>query len=129
MGALITGWLSDYYIIRGKRSRNGIWVPEDRLRAVLPGIALFTALSVLGYGLTTEYVQGHWGILLNLFWVFLNGIGVCLIFFISESTKLNNLTQGEGTIGPSNVYAVDIFFTQNAEVSAVARYCLSLPNS
>lgn len=75
----MAGRLSDYFIIRGKRSRGGVWLPEDRLRAVVPGIVIFAALSVLGYGLTTEYVRGHTGIYLDLLWLFLNGIGVSVI--------------------------------------------------
>jgi len=102
VGALLAGWLSDYYIIKGERSRGGVWVPEDRLRAVIPAIAIFTPLSVLGYGLTTEFVRGKPGVLLNCFWLFLNGVGVANV------------------IGPCNVYGVDIFMTRNAEVSAVA---------
>ena len=78
VGSLLAGWLSDYYIIKGERSRGGIWIPEDRLRAVIPGIVIFTSLSVLGYGLTTEFVRGNAGIFLNLFWLFLNGVGVSL---------------------------------------------------
>jgi len=103
VGALLAGWLSDYYVIKGERSRGGIWVPEDRLKAVIPGVAIFTPLSVLGYGLTTEFVRGRIGIFLNIFWLFLNGIGVA------------------NASGPCNVYGVDIFMTRNAEVSAVTR--------
>jgi len=102
VGALLAGWLSDYYIIQGERSRGGIWLPEDRLKAVLPGMAIFCPLSVLGYGFTTQLVRGNVGILLNCFWLFLNGVGVANV------------------IGPCNVYGVDIFMTRNAEVSAVA---------
>jgi len=102
IGALLAGWLSDYYIIQGERTRGGVWLPEDRLKAVIPAIAIFTPLSVLGYGLTTEFIRGNAGILLNCFWLFLNGVGVANV------------------IGPCNVYGIDIFMTRNAEVSAVA---------
>ena len=51
-------------------------MPEDRLKAVLPGIGIFTPLSVLGYGLTTEFIKGYLGISFNIFWLFLNGVGV-----------------------------------------------------
>jgi hypothetical protein len=80
VGALLSGWLSDYYIIKGKRSRGGSWLPEDRLRAALPSIGILTSLSVLGYSLTTEYVRGRTGIFLNLIWLFINGVGVLSIF-------------------------------------------------
>jgi len=102
VGALLAGWLSDYYIIKGERSRGGVWIPEDRLRAAIPAIAIFTPLSVLGYGLTTEFIRGKPGVLLNCFWLFLNGLGVANV------------------IGPCKVYGVDIFMTRNAEVSAAA---------
>jgi len=102
VGALVAGWLCDYYIIKGERSRGGIWFPEDRLRAALLSIAFITPLSVIGYGLSTQYVRGYWGIVFNMFWLFVNGIGV------------------DGALGPCNVYAMDIFINRSAEASAVA---------
>lgn len=76
VGAVVSGWLADYYVIKGKKQRGGTWEPEDRLKAALPNIAFFTTISVLGYGFTTEYIRGWQGIALNLIWLFFNGVGV-----------------------------------------------------
>ena len=58
-----------------KAKRNGIWMPEDRLRAVLIG-GLFVPLSVGLSGLVTTYIAGPFGLALNLLCLFMNGIGV-----------------------------------------------------
>src|ERR1700761_5744420 len=55
VGSFATGWLSDWFIIRGKRLRGGKWVPEDRLKAIWPGALVTAPISVLGYGLTTQF--------------------------------------------------------------------------
>lgn len=59
-----------------RKRRGGVWVPEDRLRAALWGAGVCTPLSVLLTGLTIKYVPGTPGLVLNLMWMFLNGIGV-----------------------------------------------------
>lgn len=59
----------------GKEKRNGVWVPEDRLRVILIG-GLFVPLSVGLSGLVTTYIAGPLGLVLNLLCLFMNGIGV-----------------------------------------------------
>jgi hypothetical protein len=81
----MAGWLSDYYIVKGERSRGGEWLPEDRLKAVIPGALVITPISVLGYGLTTEYLRTNFGVLLDAFWLFLNGVAVCAPLQVSPS--------------------------------------------
>ena len=103
MGALVGGYISDYFILSRTRS-GGSWVPEDRLKAVIPAISLFVSISVIGYALTTIYVRGSLGIFGDAVWLFVNGVGV------------------GAAIWPANVYAVDIFFSRSAEVSAVMSY-------
>ena len=76
VGAPIAGRLSDRMVIRWRKRRGGEWVPEDRLRAGLPALATLVPLSVLLFGLTTQYVDGRLGIALDLVWLFMNGIGV-----------------------------------------------------
>ncbi|KAG1887369.1 major facilitator superfamily domain-containing protein [Suillus subluteus] len=71
----IAGRLSDTMIEKWKARRKGIWVPEDRLRAVLVG-GLLVPLSVCLSGLITTYIDGPWGLILNLLCFFMNGIGV-----------------------------------------------------
>lgn len=80
VGALLAGYLSDHYIISGQRSRpSGSWLPEDRLKAVVVPMGLIMPLSVLGYGLTTQFVGGTKGIVVNCVWLFLNGMGVSTV--------------------------------------------------
>jgi len=92
VGSLVAGYLSDQYILARKRS-GGTWLPEDRLRATLPGIAIFAPLSVVGYGLTTTYIRGMSGVWGDVFWLFLNGIGVSLSFKLGCEGLMNSPTQ------------------------------------
>jgi hypothetical protein len=108
VGSVITGWASDHLIINGKKARSGRWLPEDRLKAAWPGTLLLAPLSVIGYGLTTVYVEGPKGVVFNMFWIFINGLAV---------TNVMN---------PCNVYGVDIFYTRSAEVVAAFRCVLRM---
>jgi hypothetical protein len=51
-------------------------VPEDRLRAALPGALILLPLSVLLSGVFTRYVSGTLGLVLNMGCLFVSGIGV-----------------------------------------------------
>jgi hypothetical protein len=52
-------------------------VPEDRLRATLPGAMVLVPVSVLLSGLITQFVEGQRvGLVLNLICFFINGFGV-----------------------------------------------------
>lgn len=62
-------------VLRRER-RGGIWVPEDRLHATLWGAAILVPVSVIAEGLTINYVPGILGIVLIVFWLFINGVGV-----------------------------------------------------
>ncbi len=76
VGAPTAGRMSDRTVIYWRKRRGGKWVPEDRLRAALWGAGFFTPVSVLLAGITIKYVPGTPGIILNLIWLFMNGIGV-----------------------------------------------------
>ena len=76
VGAPLSGRLSDRIIIYYRKKRDGVWYPEDRLRAALPGALIFVPLSMLFSGLLTEYVPGTLGLVLNLVCLFANGLGV-----------------------------------------------------
>lgn len=80
IGAPLAGRISDKIVTRYRRSRNGVWVPEDRLRGTLIGAALLVPLSVLLSGLITqlpsEILPDEIGIVLNLLCLFANGLGV-----------------------------------------------------
>ena len=78
VGAPLAGRLADQAVISWRKRRGGVWVPEDRLRATLWGAGVFVPMSVLLAGLTTAFVPGTPGIVLNLIWLFMNGIGVRL---------------------------------------------------
>ena len=78
VGAPLAGRLSDRIVVYYRKKR-GSWYPEDRLRATLPSALTLVPLSVLTFGLLTEYVPGTLGLVLNLICLFVNGLGV--IFF------------------------------------------------
>ncbi|KAH8100315.1 MFS general substrate transporter [Cristinia sonorae] len=100
MGAPIAGKLSDMVVVRMRRRRGGVWVPEDRLRITLIGASVMAPLSVLLSGIFITYVDGTLGIVLNLIAFFINGLGVDFI------------------LSPAAAYAVDILHSRSAEVSA-----------
>ena len=76
MGAPIAGRMSDRVVVRWREKRNGRLVPEDRLRAALPGALILLPLSVLLSGVFTHYVPGTLGLVLNMVCIFVSGIGV-----------------------------------------------------
>ncbi|KAI0373119.1 MFS general substrate transporter [Pilatotrama ljubarskyi] len=102
IGAPLAGRLSDRVVVAWRKRRGGVWVPEDRLRASLWGAAVFVPLSVLLSGLTTQFVPGTPGIVLNLIWLFMNGIGVDIV------------------LSPSSAYYVDILHSKSAETMAAS---------
>ncbi|KAF9009717.1 major facilitator superfamily domain-containing protein [Cyathus striatus] len=100
IGAPLAGRISDKIVTRWREKRGGVWYPEDRLRATLSGALFFVPVSVLVSGLLTEYVHGKLGLVLNLFCLFLNGIGVDIV------------------LSPSAAYNVDLMHSRSAEAMA-----------
>ncbi|THH13705.1 hypothetical protein EW146_g6541 [Bondarzewia mesenterica] len=100
IGAPLAGRISDIIVVRWRKKRGGVWVPEDRLRGTLAGALFFVPLSVLCSGLVTRYIGGNLGILLNLICLFFNGIGVDFV------------------LSPSAAYNVDIIHSRSAEAMA-----------
>jgi len=84
------------------KKRGGQWYPEDRLRATLPGALILVPMSILIIGLTTEFVPGKAGLIINLICLFANGVGVDVV------------------LSPSNTYMVDILHDRSAEVMATS---------
>lgn len=81
--------MSDRTVIRYRKSRGGVWYPEDRLRAALSGALIFVPLSTLLYGIVTGYIGGPVGMVLDFICLFANGIGVCYVSWASlESVVL-----------------------------------------
>ena len=76
VGAPISGRISDMVVRRAKAERKGVWVPEDRLRAVWLGGLVLCPLSVTLAGIVTTYVDGTVGLVISLLCLFTNGVGV-----------------------------------------------------
>jgi len=100
IGAPLAGRLSDKVIIKWRNRREGIWYPEDRLRAGLGAALFLVPLSILFSGLLTQFVPGKVGLVLNLVCLFCNGIGSDIV------------------LSPSGAYAVDVFHERSAEAIA-----------
>jgi hypothetical protein len=73
--------MSDKIIIRWKERRGGVWYPEDRLRATIPGALILVPFTMIFTGLLIEFVPGKLGLILNLICLFVNGFGVRVAIF------------------------------------------------
>ncbi|KAJ3572662.1 hypothetical protein NP233_g2933 [Leucocoprinus birnbaumii] len=97
VGAPLAGWISDKVVSTYKKKR-GYWYPEDRLRASL--FSSFSPLCVLGSGITTKYVPGTLGLVLNLVCLFFSGVACDL------------------ALTPAGAYVVDVLHSKSAEATA-----------
>jgi len=79
LGAAVVGRISDQIIIKWRKRRLGKWVPEDRLRAALFAAGVMTPISALLVGITTQYVLGLVGLVINFICLFINGVGTDMI--------------------------------------------------
>jgi hypothetical protein len=70
--------MSDKVLVKWRGRRGGVWYPEDRLRAAIPGALFLVPLSVLCSGLLTQFVDGKIGLFLNLVCLLVNGLGVSI---------------------------------------------------
>ncbi|EKM83312.1 hypothetical protein AGABI1DRAFT_89867 [Agaricus bisporus var. burnettii JB137-S8] len=100
VGAPLSGYISDRTVIRYRKSRAGVWYPEDRLRAALTGALVLLPLSTMLYGFTTAYVEGPVGVALDCICLFVNGIGLELV------------------LSPASSYVVDVLHSRSAEAVA-----------
>ncbi|KAF8437474.1 major facilitator superfamily domain-containing protein [Boletus edulis BED1] len=100
VGCSIAGYVSDKVVRQAKEKRNGVWVPEDRLRAVWIGALVLVPISIILSGFTTAYVDGTVGLVINLVCFFTTGVGVDMIF------------------APIGAYVIDISPSRSAEVMA-----------
>ncbi|KAG1749493.1 MFS general substrate transporter [Suillus lakei] len=100
IGAPLAGRLSDVVIRKRQKERNGVWFPEDRLRATWIGGLFMVPLSIGVSGLLTTYVGGAIGLLLNLLCFYINGMGVVFV------------------LNPIGSYNVDVVHSQSAEITA-----------
>ncbi|KAH7890112.1 major facilitator superfamily domain-containing protein [Phlebopus sp. FC_14] len=104
VGAPIAGRLSDAVIKKWIKKRNGVWVPEDRLRAVYVGSLFLVPLSVSAAGLVMAYIDGPVGLALTLLCLFTNGMGVDMV------------------LTPIGSYNVDLMQNRGAEVMAAVTF-------
>ncbi|KAK7057497.1 MFS general substrate transporter [Favolaschia claudopus] len=102
IGAPLAGILSDRVVVKWRQRRGGEWVPEDRLRATLFGALFLVPLSIVFCGLATHFVPGPLGLACNLFFFFINGLGVDLV------------------LSPSSAYIVDVLHSQSSQVLAAS---------
>ncbi|KAF9043989.1 major facilitator superfamily domain-containing protein [Panaeolus papilionaceus] len=108
IGAPLAGRYSDYVVIKYRKARGGKWYPEDRLRGTLIGGFVLVPLSVLFSGLTTRYIPGKLGLVLNLICLFFNGLGVDFV------------------LSPSAAYFVDLLQNRSAEAMAANNGCRAM---
>ncbi|TRM59633.1 major facilitator superfamily domain-containing protein [Schizophyllum amplum] len=72
IGAPLAGRYSDYMVVKWRAHRNGIWYPEDRMRATTPGLGVLIPLMLIACGLTTHFF-------------FFNGIGIdCVLSAVNS---------------------------------------------
>ena len=86
VGSNLAGRYSDKLVVSLRKSRGGIWVPEDRLRATLIGGIVLVPCSVLISGLGTQFTEGKLSIVINFVCFVVNGIGVS----VSSTFNLSN---------------------------------------
>ncbi|KAK4049269.1 hypothetical protein OIV83_004205 [Microbotryomycetes sp. JL201] len=99
-------WMLKHYL----KKRNGVYLPEDRLRATLIGGAFLLPTSVLVLGWILEKVDGKAGLALTVILLFTNGAGLMFV------------------LTPANTYLVDVSGIRSSEVIAsnnCARYVVS----
>jgi hypothetical protein len=128
VGAPIAGRISDRILVAWREKRNGRLVPEDRLRAALPGALVLLPLSVLLSGVFTHYVAGTTGLVLNMVCLFVSGIGVCatVVFFFFLLIESTMSIQADIVLTPIAAYNVDILHGRSAETFAVTRWVAKL---
>ena len=101
---------------QAKEKRNGVWVPEDRLRAVWLGGLVLVPISVTLSGFTTAYVDGTLGLVINLVCFFTNGVGVSCFLNVCDIDESTD--QVDMVLIPIGAYTVDIMPSRSAEVMA-----------
>ncbi|KAH0830224.1 MFS general substrate transporter [Lanmaoa asiatica] len=124
VGAPIAGRISDMVVRRAKEERKGIWVPEDRLRAVWLGGLVLIPVSVTLAGFTTTYVDGIVGLVINLVCLFTNGVGVSRLPDIPGTDA--SIHQVDMVLTPIGAYTVDVMPSRSAEVAAAIAALRSL---
>ncbi|KAI0338590.1 MFS general substrate transporter [Trametopsis cervina] len=102
IGAPLAGVVSDQVIIRARKWRGGVYVPEDRLLATLVGGGILVPCSILCLALSLRYLEGTLGLTIICLCYFMNGLGVDCV------------------LSPLAAYFVDILHDRSAEVMAAS---------
>ncbi|EJU03028.1 MFS general substrate transporter [Dacryopinax primogenitus] len=123
IGSRVAGIQSDQAVKHSLRLRNGIFHPEDRLRATLIGSGIILPVTVLAYGIVVQFWMGPGGLAVALILIAASGFGLMTILAIC------------------NTYLVDSMQTRSTEVIAInnclryvacaasSSYCLPLTNA
>jgi len=53
------GHVSDHIVVKWCRQHNGIWYPEDRMRAAIIPFTILVPISVLCFGLVNKFIDGN----------------------------------------------------------------------
>ena len=93
VGTLMGGRYADYMVRKWIDRRNGVRIPEDRLRSALPFMGIVIPGCILIYGWSVEKAVG--GIPLAVITLFLQGVAQ-LFFFPSFNTYCLDVMQGRG---------------------------------
>ena len=126
VGAIIVGRISDRVVIKWREKRQGVWFPEDRLRASLIPFAITIPISVLAFGLINQFVDGKLGLGLSLVCLFFTGLGVgaTLDRCFRRTNFFLKKKQVEMSFGPCKAYLVDVMHSRSAEILAANRSVL-----
>ncbi|KAM0790479.1 hypothetical protein ACM66B_003355 [Microbotryomycetes sp. NB124-2] len=94
-------WMLKHYL----KKRNGVYVPEDRLRATLIGGGILLPASVLVLGWILDRVDGKAGLALTVVLLFIDGAGLMFV------------------LTPANTYIVDVSGVRSSEAIATNNAC------
>ena len=95
------------------------------------GALTLVPLSILASGVTTAYVPGLIGLVMNLLWFFVNGVGVRVLFaHLHTAQYYFSLipAQVDTVLSPISAYSADIMHARSAEVMAASAW-VSFPPS
>ncbi|CAK7201290.1 hypothetical protein SEUCBS139899_003993 [Sporothrix eucalyptigena] len=106
-GTFFGGRYADYMVRRWIKKRNGVRIPEDRLRSALPFIGIIIPACVLIYGWGVE--RGVGGIPLAVVMLFVQGVAQ-LFCFPSVNTYCLDVMQSRGSEVIAGNYFIRFLF-------------------
>ncbi|ANB13501.1 Dtr1p [Sugiyamaella lignohabitans] len=118
-GTFFGGKLSDAFVKKWIKKRNGRRIPEDRLRAVIIPLGFVYPISNLIYGWTLETEKG--GMVVPIIFMFIGGVAQTCTFPALNTYCVDSMPQLKGTAVGGNYF---IRFIASAVASAVALVCI-----